>query len=234
MVLIRKTSQNSKKSVYSLESKNQQQASGTKLLYQQVQAADNDSQGNQYDLPMAARQPIHHQSKGATLGRFSVNTAINLKNKNVSIAQINDTNQKPRSSQNEQSSKSEDARKQEEQYKIAQSNASQLFDNSLLCCLTQSKKSKPKTNARAMMTGGAQMVKPIQPMSRKNKLLQDNSYTLNQNQEFSMQAKRALSEQQKARQLAFTTANSQKATPGMSRLSSNDSGGYNDKQSANS
>jgi hypothetical protein len=109
---------------------------------------------------------------------------------------------------------------------MAASNASHLFDNSLLCCLTQAKRSKPKTNAARMM------VKPIQPMSRKEKHIFENSYTQDNNGP--VVAKRAMSEQQKANKMAFTVSNQPKPTAGMGRLSSNDSGERLEKHSASS
>ena len=92
----------------------------------------------------------------------------------MAVTHKDDSNQKPRGGA--PGSKSEDARKQEEDYQLAASNASMLFDNSLLCCLTQAKRSKPKVINRVVV-GGAPIPRPEQPMSMNRKHLVDNSYS---------------------------------------------------------
>lgn len=224
MVLIRKESQNSKKSIYSLEHRSNFRSSSNeqsdKASLPRVQPFE---AGDQYKME-DGRQPIH----GMVHNRMNLNSSINLKNKNMAFTHKDESNQKPRGGI--AGSKSEDARKQEEDYQVAASNASMLFDNSLLCCLTQAKRSKPKV-ANRMLMAGAPIVKPVQPMSLNSKNIMENSYTQDQDNGLPSVAKRARSEQQKGHRMV-NTLSSQKQLPGLGRLSSNDSGG--DRQSANS
>lgn len=161
-----------------------------------------------------------------------MNTSINLKNLHISRTHKNEANQRPRPdytsilkqgrtsdkrafSSHSQKLRENDKLQLEMQHNAAASNASQLFDNSLLCCLTQSKKTKPSSQGRHYLNSQT-MAQPIRAMGKGQGHQLDSSYQHTQLRA-PFQGKRALSEEQKARQLVASTR------PGQTINSSNDS-----------